>query len=261
MLYRSPYIKSYYHDVISRIMEEFNIERVRNPGHIVPANATFEEVVQHTYWYLIDSRHNRRQHYRYELYSDLLEGIGPTGRREAHVDIGCGAGLFSWVFLDWAKKNGLDNENIDLYGLDHCQEMINFARLVKDDLLSNIPDYPELHYTHDVSVVLNELTDSHRPGTDYTITFGHVLAQAHSSNAILTFTEVIAQVVDLLDAQSNCFLLAVDARNWQSEFTTGWDLMLRSLEDSGIGQNSYPVHETVRNDDNRAKIVELYTVG
>ena len=245
-------------------MDEFDIERVRNPGHIVAANASFEEVVQHTYWFLMDD-HNPNPHYRYERYSELREGMGPSGRREAHVDIGCGAGLFSWVFLDWAKKNGVAYENIDLYGLDHCPEMINLARLVKDyllqeDLLSDLADYPELHYTHDVSVLLNELTDNHCPGTDYTITFGHVLVQAQSRREIRTFARVIFHILRLLDVESKCLLIAADAQNRSSEFEISWGLLMDNLTQPTIGHRLHPVKKTQINDDRRARIAELYTV-
>ena len=127
--------------------------------------------------------------------------------------------------------------------------------------MPDIANYPDLHYTYDVSVLLRRLTNNRRQATDYTITLGHVLAQAHSSHDILNFTRVITHVLRLLDAQSNCFLIAVDARYWQSEFTSGWDLLLNSLERVGIGNRPYPVQETHRNDNNRAKFVELYASG
>ena len=260
MLYRSPYISGHYRDAIGQIMSESNIAPAQNPSHIVQAEASFTEVVQHTYRYLADPR-NRNRHYRYDRYRELLGCIKPSGSREAHVDIGSGAGLFSWAFLDWAKENGLSYDNVVLYGLDHSEEMINLAHLVRDRLMPNIANYPDLHYTHDVSVLLRQLTDNRCEATDYTVTFGHVLAQAHSSRDILNFTRVIVHILRLLDAQSKCFVIAVDARNWYSEFTSGWDLLLKSLERSAIGQKPYPVQETYRNDANRAKFVELYAIG
>ena len=260
MLYRSPYIRGHYRNIICEIMAERNISSVQNPGHVVDAGASFTQVVQHTYRYLVDPR-NRNPIYRYELYRELLEDIQPSGRREVHIDLGCGAGLFSWVFLDWAKEKGLSFNNTVLFGLDHSVEMINLAHLVRNKLIAEINDYPDLHYTHEVPLLLRDLTSNCCDATDYTITFGHVLAQAHGADDILSFTKVIAHVVSLLDSQSNCFLIAVDARNWQSQFASGWDLLLESLEHSGVGQRTYPVQETHRNDDNRAKFAELYAIG
>lgn len=127
--------------------------------------------------------------------------------------------------------------------------------------MTDIAGYPDLHYTHDVSVLLGDLTSNRREATDYTITFGHVLAQAHGDDDILSFAKVIAHVVSLLDSQSNCYLIAVDARNWQIQFTLGWNLLLKGLERSGIGQKPYSVQETYRNDNNRAKFIELYAIG
>ena len=260
-LYRSPNISGHYHSAIRQIMGESNISPVRNPGYIVQASASFTEVVQHTYSFLVDPDRNRNPHYRYELYGDLLRDIRPSGRKEAHVDIGCGAGLFSWVFLDWAKTNGLPYDSVVLYGLDHSEEMINLAHLVRDKLVQNIANYPDLHYTHDISMFLRDLTENHRRPTDYTITFGHVLAQAHSDSAILNFAKVINHILGLLDDQSSCFLIAVDARNWSTKFTLGWDLLLERLEQWGIGQKPFQVPETSRIDNDRARIGELYAIG
>ena len=250
-----------YPGAIRQIMQEHHVQASQNPGHIVGATAGFTEVVQHTFHYLIDPDHNRNPHYRYALYRDILKPIEPSGRREAHIDIGCGAGLFSWAFLDWAKTNGLPYDSVVLYGLDHSEEMINLAHLVRDKLVQNIANYPDLHYTYDVSMFLRDLTENHRMTTDYTITFGHVLAQAHSDSAILNFAKVINHILGLLDDQSRCFLIAVDARNWSTEFTLGWDLLLERLEQWAIGQKPFQVPETSRIDNDRARIVELYAIG
>ena len=188
-----PYIRDYYVDGIRQIMAERDIQPVDSPDHVVLANANFAEVTQYTYWYVY--RGDTQQDYRYRRYREVLGHITPSGRRVAHVDIGCGAGLFSWSFLDWAMENNLAYDRVDLYGFDHSVEMLNLAREMKTQLMQNIANYPDLHYVDNVDALLRELTEYRREATDYTVTFGHVLVQAHSSSVILDFVRVIVHII------------------------------------------------------------------
>lgn len=255
-------IRYLYHDVIRQIMAEHNIEPIQSPSHIVGADAGFDEVVCHTHWYV--HRNDTQPHYRYRRYREVLECVKPVNRRIAQIDIGCGAGLFSWAFLDWARANGLTCDRIDLYGLDHSPEMINLAQQVRAKLMSVIPDYPVLHYTHEVETLLNELNAHHRESTDYIVTFGHVLVQAHSPRDIGNFVEVIfeAQTLGMSGAHPKCALLAVDAStgNWSAELAEGWDLLLNDLAEFGIGHQKISVPRTQINDNNRAKIAQLQPI-
>ena len=248
-----------YQGAIRQVMAERNIEPVQSPNHIVGADAGFDEVVRHTHWYvdLID----RQPHYRYRRYLEVLGRVKP-GSRIAQIDIGCGAGLFSWAFLDWARENGLTCDRIDLYGLDHSPEMINLAQQVRAELMPVIPDYPVLRYAHDAEILLSELKAHHRESTDYIVTFGHVLVQAHSTQDIWKFIEVIfeAQTLGLPDTYPNCALLAVDALHWSAEFAEGWDLLLNDLAEVGIGHRIISVPTTQINDNTRAKIALLHPI-
>lgn len=249
-----------YQGAIRQIMADHDIEPLQNPGHIVGAGADFAEVVRHTHWYV--DRGDTRPHYRYRRYSEVLGHIKAGNRRVTHIDIGCGAGLFSWVFLDWARENGLTYDRVDLYGLDHSSEMINLAQQVRTKLMAVVPDYPALHYAHEVAALTRELNAHHQESTDYIITFGHVLVQAHSSRDIWNFVEVIfeAQTIGLPDSHPSCILIASDARNRSAEFSEGWDLLLNCLEEVEIGHSIVPVNTTQINDSNGAKIARLYPI-
>lgn len=263
---RPARIRDLYQDVIRQIMAEHNIEPIQSPSHIVEADAGFDEVVRHTHWYV--HRNDTQPHYRYRRYLEALglEALGRVkpGRRIAQIDIGCGAGLFSWAFLDWAKENGLTCDRIDLYGLDHSPEMVNLAQQVRAKLIPVIPDYPILRYAHDAEILVSELKAHHRESTDYIVTFGHVLVQAHSPRDIGNFVEVIfeTQTLGVPGTHPKCALLAVDAStgNWSAELAEGWDLLLNDLAEVGIGHRIISVPTTQINDNNRAKIALLHPI-
>lgn len=124
--------------------------------------------------------------------------------------------------------------------------------------MPDIPDYPELHYSHKAKPLLSELTGNHQSGTDYTITFGHVLAQAHAPTDIKVFTRVILHILKLMDDGSNCFVVAVDARGACIPFTEGWTSLLSNLEGANISYESHDVPTTKINDCSCAKIAALY---
>lgn len=249
-------IRELYTGVLRGIMAEHGIPPRRNPSPTVPADATFAEAVQNTDWFCW--RGDNRPLYRYRRYREVLGATRPSGRRVAHVDIGCGAGLFSWVFLDWVRENNLayeNYENVVLYGLDHSPEMVRLAQQMRAGLMTNIPNYPELRYTHRVDELLQLLTEHHRPDTDYTVTFGHVLVQA--PGAISEFARVIAHIVQLLDEQSSCAVLAVDARGESSQLAQRWIGLLDRLSRLGIQHQQVAVQFTLINNSSDAKIVRL----
>ena len=227
-------VKDHYRQVIQDIMKANGIPAPSfPPNHVIPSNATLRQVVRYTHWYL--DKGDSQEHYRYSRYLRMLLHLTASKGQIAHVDVGSGAGVFSWVFLDWAIWRRIKLERVDLYGLDHCPAMIQLAKMVSNKLKQQIPNYPDLSYSHDVDALLSYLMKNHREGTDYVITFGHVLAQAHSCIDIRNFTRVIAYIRNnLMDSQSECYLVAVDARSGFIAFVTGWSLLLKSLESTGI---------------------------
>ena len=148
---------------------------------------------------------------------------------------------------------------IDLYGLDHSREMIRLAQQMRLGLTPSIPNYPALRYAHSVNALLQALSQHHSAGMGYAITFGHVLVQA--PEAIPDFARVVAHIVGLLDAQSNCAALAVDARGASDQFAQRWIALLDSLSGLGIQHEQQKVWETLINDDSSAKIAWLTRVA
>ena len=250
-------IKPRYQRIIRDIMKEYDVGLSSQPGHVVQKDAGFRKVLQYTEHY-VGGGNDTQPHYRYRRYRELLNSLQPSGRREAHVDIGCGAGLFSWTFLDWATAKGVDHDQVDLYGLDHSPAMICLAQEIRTRLMLDIPEYPELHYSHKVKPLLSELTANHQQGTDYTITFGHVLAQAHAPADVKVFTRVILDILKLIDDGSNCFVVAVDALSASIPFAEGWCSLITSLESANIRHKRHEVTRTSINDCSRARVVSLY---
>lgn len=247
-----PRIVDLYPGALGRISDKHRIRLLpQQPGYEIPTNATFAQVLRYTDWYL--RRGNSQPHYRYRRYQEVLGGLKPSGRRVAHVDIGCGAGLFSWVFLDWAKENNLAYDRIDLYGLDHSPAMIQLAQQMRVELMTHIADYPQLHYSNNINTMLQELTRHHQPATDYTVTFGHVLVQA-PHGAIPGFARVIVHILELLDDQSSCAMLAVDARRAGIQFGQKWELLVNQLAGLGIQSKLETARRTIINNSNDAKI-------
>lgn len=243
-----------YCQVLRAIMREHNIEcPPTRPGHVIPAHASFQQVVQYTYdWYCVQRGTDSYQ-YRDRRYRQALASTEALGGRTAHIDIGCGAGLFSWVLLDWANDNGLPYGQIDLYGLDHSQEMINLAYAMRHGLAAHIADYPQLHYTHEVDVLLQDLTNGHHAGTDYIVTFGHVLVQIQrpghirdSEDVIQDFTQVISHILHLTNGTGRCDLLAVDAHGDAETLETSWNALLSNLEQSGVSHQSLDAPRSAR---------------
>ena len=252
----APLIRDRYRGVLDQIMARHRIPvPARLPSPVVSANASFAEVVQNTDWFCWRYDRPPQQPYRYRRYREVLGHMTPSGQRGAHVDIGCGAGLFSWVFLDWDLENNLPYDRIDLYGLDHSRAMIRLAQQMRRGLIPSIPNYPALRYAHSVNTLLQALSQHHSAGTDYAITFGHVLVQA--PEAIPDFARVVDHVVELLDAQSTCVMLAVDALNASDKFAQRWDELLDRLSALGIQHQPQRVRQTWINDDRRAKIAWL----
>ena len=248
-------VKDHYREVIKEIVARCGLKPLdKPPPSAVSATAGFNEALLHTDWFV--HRGDSRPHYRYRRYRELLDYLETSGERcVANVDIGSGAGVFSWVFLDWASDHNLTFDHIDLYGFDHSEAMKNLAHLVRSGLTQYIDDYPTLRYSCDSNELVLQLTQNHAVGTDYVITLGHVLAQTYrsASGDIEKFADIIAQICKFLDDASTCVLIAADARGATPFFTAGWNLLLEGLTSAGIECEHKLVWPTSINDVNRAK--------
>ena len=250
-------VQDHYQNVIREIMARYNL-KPRYSSPIVPANATFERVLVHTDWYV--HTNDTRPHYRYRRYLEILnEHLTVPERRLIHVDIGCGAGVFSWVLLDWASAKGLKFDRLDLYGFDHCTAMMNLAQEVRGRLAQHIIGYPDLNYFCDIGVFCDKLTENHSQGADYVITLGHALAQTQSNTPddIDNYAKVMIHTLELTDSGSNCALVAIDADSARTKFNEGWISLMNSLTNAGISYEEQLIWKTPINDSGRAKFAWL----
>ena len=253
-------VRDYYQGIIRKIMSDYDV-KPRPTSPIVPANATFDWVLQHTDDYIgkgNDDKPGYRSHYRYRRYQEIIQLTKVPEGTIIHIDIGCGAGLFSWVLLDWAASNSIGYDRVDLYGFDHCQAMLKLAGMVRDELAQNVRGYPDLDYFNDTDTLLDQLTDDQYGETDYMVTFGHVLVQAHTPDAIENFTKIVVRIRDLMDERSTCSLIAVDVENAPSVFADAWNTLLQSLDRNRIRCDQQDVPVSPINDNQRAKWAILH---
>lgn len=231
-------IRNLYVRAIRRIMVKCGIEGAKGPpSPAVRPNASFADVLLYTDWYAT-KRGNEEEHYRFDRYYKVInESLKPKSARSrwAHIDVGCGAGLFSWAFLDWAARRGIEYSNITLHGYDACPQMIRLAKMIRMKLRRNVPGYPLLHYHHNRSSFIRKLANS-QIDSDCLITFGYVLAGNHTENDIRAFHRVVLAALGAVQGKRKVYLLASDARSiWgASQSDEGWDKLLAALRSSGV---------------------------
>ena len=252
-------VRHYYRRIIREVMSNCGLKPLESrPSPIVAADAGFEKILLHTDWYV--NTGDNSSHYRYRRYTEMLRLLAVPDKRVAHIDIGCGAGVFSWVFLDWATDNSVSHDRVNLYGFEHCRAMIDLAGIVRAKLTQHIENYPYLHYFDDLEALLRELEDNHGESMNYIFTFGHVLAQTHTHSPadIDNFARIIIHIRELMNAEFACPLIAVDAGHAAVEFAKGWESLLQSLGRNRIRCDQQDVPATWINDNRRAKWAILY---
>lgn len=236
-------IRDIYVPAIRGIMAEKGIEAATTqPQYEVSANASLLDAVQYTDWYLTTTG-NEAEHYRFDRYFNAIDlALGNRDGRWIHVDIGCGAGPFSWAFVDWATKHGIASADLSLYGYDPSQEMIRLAWMLRAKLRTATPDYPNLRYESNYDSFVRRLANI-RSQASCLITLGHVLAGNHDSEDIRSFTRIIERVTALTDYVSKVWLLASDATSGRhrNSFENGWRTLLSALQSSGVRHRSVPV--------------------
>ena len=222
-------------------------EASEQPPSEVSADATLEAVVQYTEWY-IAGRGDTQPNYRYNRYYSVLRNtLNAMQIQEAtqiaHIDVGCGPGLFAWALLDWADEHEIEYSKLSLYGYDCCTEMVRLARMMRMQLLTLCPAYPDLLYNDDYRTFLSRIAKTPRVYTDYLITFGHVLAGNHNSDDISGFRQIIEQIVQLKNPANTVWLLSSDATSDRNRSLSleGWNALLSALQTTGIEYARRPV--------------------
>ncbi len=220
--------------------EEHIPEATIRPPSEVSADASFAAVVQYADWY-IAGRGDRQHDYRYNRYYNVLKNtLNSMQIKEdtkiAHIDIGCGTGLFAWTLLDWAEEKEIDCDKVSLYGYDCCTEMIRLAQKTRMRLLTQCPAYPDLHYGDDCAAFLSGIATMPHVYTDYLITLGHVLAGNHEPDDISEFGGIITKIVQLKNPSDTVWLLSSDATSdrHRPSSAEGWNALLAALQAAGI---------------------------
>lgn len=177
-------------------------------------------------------RGNEREHYRFDRYCNAIgKAVGSRAKKWAHIDVGCGAGVFSWAFLDWAAQRSIERSDITLYGYDACPQMIGLARTIREKLKRNAQGYPNLHYHYDRKGFVRKLAHS-RSAADCLITFGYVLAGNHVEKDIQAFQRIILAFLNAVPDGKKVYLLSSDSTYSVSE--EGWKKLLAALRASGV---------------------------
>ena len=181
-----------------------------------PATAQIgpQDSLQETIWYTREYVvENTTEHFRYDYYQNALSialtqlHFDPGGRRVVHLDIACGAGVFSWVVHDhMAAADTLDPDQVDYYGYDHCPAMIDLADL----FLERFPDRYEFHGFSNRAELSRTLAEEDFSNCDVVVTFGYALLQVRDNpNALVDFATVIGCVFP----SRSCIVVAADAHN------------------------------------------------
>ena len=242
-----------YPGVLTRIMEGLDCphvdQRVPNTadpfpgGYLLPAESSPRLAVQYAEYYISGRRYPQRTPpYPYNIYLETLQDVlrilpdedGPK-RRISHLDIGSGAGTFSWALLDWATDQNIPYENISLFGLDRCKAMVELATQIRQGLIEcGFGNYPELHYFAGVQELLEKLKQIEGP-TDWIITFGLSLTQAYSQEEqgnVAEFAGVIEQIQQLENTGS-IVLVASDSQRDNNNYNAAWIALLQQLHQDG----------------------------
>ena len=256
---QSALVKDYYREVIREVMKANRVNPlVDRPDYELSPDAGITEVLQYTDSFVAGT-HDTEDHYRYNRYIETLNLITASKARQVHVDIGCGAGLFSWAFLDWATANGLEHKRTRLFGLDHNQASLRLAKQIRKRLRSAVSDYPNLHYYRRSKKLTRSLRENHLKGSDYVITFGHVLEQAHDPEEIEQFSDVISSVLDVLEPGCNCTVIVVDAFEGQrrKDLERGWSRLRDNLDSIGIDVSEWSFRYSSLNPSGSRRLASL----
>ena len=233
-----------YVQAIRDIMEQSNIVAApTQPQYEVGTDDSFASVVQYTDWYLT-THGNEVEHYRFDRYYDAIETslVHHDSGIWAHIDIGCGAGPFSWAFVDWAIQHGIALADLRLYRFDPSAQMIRLAWMIRHRLRGAVQGYPNLHYESKYDSFVRKLANI-RGQENCLITLGHVLAGNHGSEDVRTFARIIERVATLSGYSSKVWLLASDATSGRhrTSFMDGWRALLSALGEGGVLHSDVPI--------------------
>ena len=197
-------IRDRYVGVIDRMASRFGRE---SGDHVIPRDATLARCIDYSARYLYER--DTVEHYRYKRYmqalEDLLRDYGDHRKTStiAHVDVGCGPGLFSWVVHDYFRHRE-PRTGIELHAYDHSPTMVELAGLIWREFETGV----YLDATSDLDELISQVMQG-GPPADVIVSFGHVLVQtSDQEDAIDRFADVLS----CIQLYSN-LVVAVDAQN------------------------------------------------
>ena len=236
-------IKEAYVSAIREVMADRGVEGAETqPSPAVPYGASLADALQYTDWYATD-RGNEEEHYRFRRYYNAIEkSLRETGDKWAHIDVGCGAGLFWWAFLDWAAMRGIERSCITLYGYDACPSMIQLAWMLWHRLCDAAPDHSKFQYNPAIDAFIRKLAGG-PIDANCLITFGYVLAGNHRDDDIGVFQRIAATTVNSVLPGRSVYLLASDATSGKhlGQFEEGWRKLLAALQAGGARAQELPL--------------------
>lgn len=240
-------IREAYVPAIREVMADRGVEGAETwPPYDVSPDASLADVLQYTDWYATE-RGNEEEHYRFGRYYNAIgKSLRGPGDKWAHIDVGCGAGLFWWAFLDWAAMRGIERSCITLYGYDACPSMVRLAWMLWYRLRGAAPDHPKFRYYHAIDAFIRKLAGA-RIDANCLITFGYVLAGNHSDDDIGVFQRIATTAVNSVLHGRSVYLLASDATSDKhlGQFEEGWEKLLSALQSVGVqGQPLSPLPVT-----------------
>ena len=236
-------IRENYVDAIRGIMAEYGVQSpTQRPAHEVRSDATFEDVLRYTDWYLTTTG-NETEHYRFDRYFNAIDqALDGREGQWIHTDVGCGAGPFSWAFMDWAAKHRIAPAGLSLYGYDPSREMVRLAWMLRAKLRSAVPSYPGLRYESNYTSFVRKLTNI-RSRANCLVTMGHVLAGNHNDEDIRIYTRIIEALATSTADSVNVHLLASDATSGANrrQFNSGFEKLLSPLSGKGLRSQAVPL--------------------
>ena len=258
-------IREHCREAFNKIEVQHGIEHRKDP--IIPPDISLKQVIGYTRSHIIE---NETEHFRYDRYWKALEvalkqSNFRSGRKNVHLDLGCGPGLFSWVMRDYIlfrqapllklllKYNTKDRSGtaIDkvmnatdtvMIGYDYAEKMIELAGLFQSRLRKQllVEDYNLEGYSK-VGDIKERLNSEDFSNCDVIVTFGYVLVQTKDNlEAMNNFADIIACLFPF----NSCILIAVDAYRRQRDrksFLNACVRLREVLNKRGVNLDGKPI--------------------
>ena len=259
-----------------------------NGSFEIPGDATQGVCVAYTLYHVCGQRSDgtkTKSHYRYNRYwhalndslvsmkaplrgpdglpiaiDDMLPG-GPvppenpeavdaagTSTRVVVADIGCGPGIFGWVFHDYFRSSA--NVDVKLFAVDRCPNMVHLAEALWERMDTRWDLRVHSDWLRIRSDFSNTLRSSGRESA-VIVTLGHLLVQiVNDQSSINDVARTLADCVSLASASlpcGRCLVIAADAFGGtrRERFERAWERLqvtLKKRHGVCLSKNPLPLH-------------------